>query len=137
MAQRSIVLTSPYIRLLLKVLKEMVPDLNFYACIIPGDGSQPRTIYVFSAKPCGLVMGGYELQPCGTTGDIFEDAVTVTHFFLKVQAQQEVLYHPPSIQTMWEDTWIHSKLFQRVWAEEWDYSGAEVDSVNAWGFMLT
>lgn len=117
MAQRSILITSPYIRLLLKVLKEIVPDFNFYACMVPRDGSRTSPIYLFGATSCGMIRGGYELQTSVVTGDIYEDAVKVTRFFLQVQEHQTVIYHPPIMQKMWEGTWIHSKVFQQVWAE--------------------
>jgi hypothetical protein len=104
-----------YVRLLLKVLTEIVTDLDFYACLLPDETAHEYDIYLFGARADGLIAGGYALPFCSVGSDIYEDGVNVTRFFLNVRDKAEGCYHPPAIRGLWEDAWIHGRLFRQVW----------------------
>ena len=107
--------TTTYVRLLLKVLQEIVPDLDFYTCVLPAEANDDCTVYLFGLRPNGQLAGGYAVPLRGMGNDIYEDGVVVTRFFLTAQAAAEALFHPPAIRRVWEDTRIHGQLLREVW----------------------
>jgi hypothetical protein len=107
--------STTYVRLLLKVLNEIVTDLDFYACILPDEAGDGCDIYIFGARPGGFIAGGYALPFYRIGSDIYEDGVRVTRFFLSLRNTDEVRYYPPAVRGLWEDTWIHERLFWQVW----------------------
>jgi hypothetical protein len=102
----------PHVSRLLKVLRQAVPDLKYYARMVRGKTADSYYVYIFGVRYSGEVVGGYEHRYFSGIADSHKEGMEIAGFFLDaLAAGEEAVYSPPEIREMWESRYLREMMF--------------------------